>query len=112
MTGFIWAKICAWEFLADFVLRRQQVRLAVEKHSLARLCVVNRSYQPQLLVLGARDDEDVMVRELVFNPVHIIAECFVLVVGLDAGSDVPGFHEFIGRFGEQSSAEIDFAQRV
>ena len=53
-----------------------------------------------------------MVRELMFNPVHIIAECFVLVVGLDAGVEVPSFDEFIGRFGEQSSAKIDFAERV
>jgi len=88
------------------------VGLAVEEHRFTRLCVADCSYEPQLLVFGARDDEDFMVRELVFNPVHIIAECFVFVVGLDAGSDVPGFHEFIGRFGEQRSAEIDFAQRV
>ena len=88
------------------------MRLTVEQHRLAGLDVAYCRDQPDLLVLSARNHQDFMFRELVLNPVHVIAERLVFVVSLCAGSDVPGFHQFVGRFGEQRSAEIDFPQRI
>ena len=105
-------QLSARQFLPDFELRREGAGLAVEEQGLAGLGVADCRDQPSLLVSSARNDPDLVVRETAFDPVDVVAECFVFVVGLDAVGGVPGFHQFIGRFGEQSSAQVDFSQGV
>src|SRR5262249_15098250 len=102
----------ARQLLADVVLQRQLLRLAVEEIVLAGFDVARGADQPERLILGRRAEVDVFVRQALFQQFVISLERFVAPVNPRAFVFVGRCDQLVGHLRKDRRAEIVAIHRV